>query len=194
VTDTCHFRKEVLLKGTTHVAVGFVDLGILLVGNLREKPGSKATQGPLVFCGYEACAFNCAKTAVLWQLLSQPSIDDEDKAALCVAQVRLGAGAQPVNGVWGSNCMILLFSVWCEVWLPPPHCCLRHSETQTQRTFDDIFGHSVVQNVSLIRMAQTKILNFPRGRCGFRRHGRAKQHVPSRPQSVGRASSIRKAP
>lgn len=59
------YRKEILYQGKTHVAVGFVDLGMLMVADL--KPGSE----PLHFVGVEQSAFSIAKTHVIWEMMSQ---------------------------------------------------------------------------------------------------------------------------
>jgi hypothetical protein len=56
-------RKEVLLAGTVHVAIGFVDLGLLLVSDLFPH-----IPGPLRFVGIERSAFAVAKTLVIWEV------------------------------------------------------------------------------------------------------------------------------
>jgi hypothetical protein len=63
------YRKEVLHRGTTHDAVGFVDLGILFAADLSGPP--KNCDGPLHFLGIEVGAYAVAKTHVLWELLKQ---------------------------------------------------------------------------------------------------------------------------
>jgi hypothetical protein len=66
------YRKERLQQGKTHVAIGFVDLGLLLAADLA--PGN----GPLRFLGVERSAFAVAKARVVWELLLQtPSTPPE---------------------------------------------------------------------------------------------------------------------
>ncbi|CAB9528467.1 expressed unknown protein [Seminavis robusta] len=64
------YRKEVLHLGTTHVAVGFVDLGILFAATLEDKlSGTRA--GPLRFLGIELSVYAVAKTLVIWEMFQQ---------------------------------------------------------------------------------------------------------------------------
>ncbi|KAL3942544.1 MAG: hypothetical protein SGBAC_003290 [Bacillariaceae sp.] len=64
------YRQEVLLQGTTHVAVGFVDLGILLEADLQGPP-KLGMNGPLSFLGIETSPYAVAKTLVVWEMLLQ---------------------------------------------------------------------------------------------------------------------------
>mmetsp|Transcript_9971 Transcript_9971/g.23771 ORF Transcript_9971/g.23771 Transcript_9971/m.23771 type:complete len:437 (+) Transcript_9971:932-2242(+) len=64
------YRKEVLLLGTTHVAVGFVDLGILIEADLHGPP-KVGMNGPLCFLGIETSPYAVAKTLVVWEMLLQ---------------------------------------------------------------------------------------------------------------------------
>ena len=64
------YRKEHLFQGTMHVAVGFVDLGILFAAVLSDPPPSKC-DGPLHFLGIDMSAYAVAKTQVVWELLKQ---------------------------------------------------------------------------------------------------------------------------
>ena len=57
------YRQEILTTGKVHVAVGFVDLGVLLVAKLDP-----AAAGPLRFIGYDLSAYAVAKTAVIWEM------------------------------------------------------------------------------------------------------------------------------
>lgn len=59
------YRREVLQQGSTHVAIGFVDLGILFAGTLRGNQGDP----PLHFLGIEMSCYAVAKTHVVWQML-----------------------------------------------------------------------------------------------------------------------------
>jgi hypothetical protein len=63
------YRTEMLHQGTTHVAVGFVDLGILLAADIR--PGSTRNGNQLRFVGVERSAFCVAKTHVVWELIRE---------------------------------------------------------------------------------------------------------------------------
>ncbi|CAE7567241.1 RPAP3, partial [Symbiodinium pilosum] len=63
-------RRDILHKGTTHVAVGFNDLGILLSCDLREEP-SKNVLGPLRFVGLDSSAFSVAKSKVIAEMLKR---------------------------------------------------------------------------------------------------------------------------
>jgi len=71
------YRKEVLHQGTTHVAVGFVDLGLLLEGTLQEPPTNHS--GPLHFVGVELSSYAVAKTMVVWEMLKQSPRDPAKK-------------------------------------------------------------------------------------------------------------------
>jgi hypothetical protein len=64
------YRKEVLHQGTTHVAVGFVDLGMLFAANLNRSP-SRGSDEPLRFIGVDMSAYSVAKAHVVWELLRQ---------------------------------------------------------------------------------------------------------------------------
>ena len=68
------YRKEVLQQGSTHVAVGFVDLGILFAGTLR---GNQCH--PLRFLGIEKSCYAVAKTHVIWQMLKQTPNQTQDR-------------------------------------------------------------------------------------------------------------------
>ena len=64
-------RKEILTFGTTHVAMGFVDLNVLRDAIFN---GEFSASGPLKWVGYEICPFAIAKTMVIIELLKHPSI------------------------------------------------------------------------------------------------------------------------
>ena len=66
--SNCQATKEILHSGTTHVAVGFVDLSILLWMRLKE---TGRTSEPFRFAGFEKCAFNIAKTLVIVEMLKR---------------------------------------------------------------------------------------------------------------------------
>ncbi|KAK3250203.1 hypothetical protein CYMTET_40408 [Cymbomonas tetramitiformis] len=69
-------RKEILTLGTTHVAVGFVDLGTLLHATLH--PASDDNYGrPLRWVGYELSPYACAKTMVINQLFKDQASEDD---------------------------------------------------------------------------------------------------------------------
>ena len=73
-------REEMLTAGTTHVAIGFVDLGTLLHAKLVARgSGDDSTKSgpPLLWVGYEQSAYACAKTMVVSRLFEdQASVDD----------------------------------------------------------------------------------------------------------------------
>ncbi len=61
------YRKEILSLGTVHVAVGFVDLGVLLICDIADAP--KGRMGPLQFVGVELSCFAVAKSLAIWQMI-----------------------------------------------------------------------------------------------------------------------------
>ncbi|CAE7191376.1 RPAP3 [Symbiodinium sp. KB8] len=63
-------RREILHKGTTHVAVGFNDLGLLLSCEMRDEP-AKNVLGPLRFIGLDASAYSVAKSKVIAEMLKR---------------------------------------------------------------------------------------------------------------------------
>ena len=65
------YRRELLQQGKTHVAVGFVDLGILLAADLKSELGRD--DPPLRFVGIEQSAHSVAKTLLIWQMMKQDS-------------------------------------------------------------------------------------------------------------------------
>lgn len=81
------YRTEILTRGTVHVAVGFVDLGVLLSCEFAHGTGGRA--GPLEFVGVELSAFAVAKSLVVWQMVADAAGDLE--AATAVLQVWFSA-------------------------------------------------------------------------------------------------------
>ncbi|GIQ80290.1 hypothetical protein KIPB_001064 [Kipferlia bialata] len=79
-----------MYSGTTHVAVGFVDLGTLLCADIQSggrgerEGGEGATPQPLSFVGYELCAFAVAKTMVVWHMLCEGEASHYERAVLQV--------------------------------------------------------------------------------------------------------------
>lgn len=61
------YRQELLSLGTVHVAVGFVDLGVLLSCDISDAP--KGRKGPLQFVGVELSCFAVAKSLAIWQMI-----------------------------------------------------------------------------------------------------------------------------
>ena len=64
--------QHILTAGTTHVAVGFVDLGILLdcqlvLGNDSHSDG---VPSPLCFYGYDSSAYAVAKFSIVWEMIT----------------------------------------------------------------------------------------------------------------------------
>jgi hypothetical protein len=74
-------RKGIITAGTTHVAIGFVDLNFLLFVQIINV-GIK----PVRFVGYERSAFCVAKTIVIWDIL-QTYGEDEDLINRSVLQI-----------------------------------------------------------------------------------------------------------
>lgn len=67
------YRKEALHLGTTHVAAGFVDLGLLFATELHDPPANRS--GPLHFVGVELSSYAVAKTHVIWEMMKQTPPD-----------------------------------------------------------------------------------------------------------------------
>ena len=55
---------------SVHVAVGFVDLGLLLDSRFIEAGGKCQSQQTFLFRGIEANSFSVAKSLVLWDMMS----------------------------------------------------------------------------------------------------------------------------
>ena len=69
-------REEVFMAGTTHIAVGFVDLGSLLTCILLDEDPDIGT-GPLRWIGIDSQPYCVAKTLVIAQMLrSDPDVED----------------------------------------------------------------------------------------------------------------------
>jgi tetratricopeptide (TPR) repeat protein len=64
------YRMEIFHRGKTHVAVGFVDLGLLLSSQLRDDN----TTAPLRFVGFDLSAYAVAKTLVIWAMFLHPTV------------------------------------------------------------------------------------------------------------------------
>jgi hypothetical protein len=77
------YRKEKLSQGRTHVAVGFVDLGILMAADLQDG------DSPLRFIGVDQSSFAVAKTLVIWELLKHTpdSSQERDQHLVGIMQV-----------------------------------------------------------------------------------------------------------
>jgi hypothetical protein len=60
--------KQTLTLGTVHIAVGFVDLGLLLDSRFSE-PEAESPSARLLFRGFEASSFAVAKSLVIWEML-----------------------------------------------------------------------------------------------------------------------------
>jgi hypothetical protein len=120
-TNTAN-RQEILTLGTTHVAVGFVDLGVLQWATL--KPGNKGQTGaPLSFVGVEMCAFNVAKTLVIARLLEKDS----------------GAAPHDILQVWYSA-----------TWSDRAHRCFRRALTYVlERSRKSGSMHAITSEVNI---------------------------------------------
>ena len=77
------YRAEVLLSGTVHVGVGFVDLGVLLYATMKDGP----CEGPLRYVGVDSSAYAVAKSLVLSEILKGDGGWSSDCRVLAVAQV-----------------------------------------------------------------------------------------------------------
>jgi hypothetical protein len=62
--------KQTLTFGSVHVAVGFVDLGILLDSHFAKAENKSQSSQTLLLRGIEANPFSVAKSLVLWDLMS----------------------------------------------------------------------------------------------------------------------------
>lgn len=86
------YRSEVLQRGTTHVAVGFVDLGALLVCEIKNAPKGKS--GPVLFSGFERSAYAVSKSLVIWEMLKN-SLGEKDDQCIAVLQIWFSATWSP---------------------------------------------------------------------------------------------------
>ena len=77
------YRKEVLHQGTTHVAVGFVDLGMLFSATLQDPPSLKYLGQPLNFLGIDMSSYAVAKSLVIWEMLKQTPVGSKDEQRHC---------------------------------------------------------------------------------------------------------------
>ncbi|GIQ90128.1 hypothetical protein KIPB_012798 [Kipferlia bialata] len=73
-----------MTMGTTHVAAGFNDLGLLLTANVVPHRSGHATNTPLRFIGYDLAPYNVAKNMVVWHMIQ--TVPDRD-CATAVLQV-----------------------------------------------------------------------------------------------------------
>lgn len=118
-TNTAN-RQEVLTLGTTHVAVGFVDLGLLQWATLNAGVEAQAER-PLQFVGLEMCAFNVAKTLVIARMLDADS----------------GASPRDILQVWYSS-----------TWSDSAHHCFRCALTSIlERSHEPGSPHGVTPEV-----------------------------------------------
>lgn len=72
VCDVISIACNLEMLGTTHVAVGFNDLGMLLTCDLREAPHEQPSQKALRFVGLDGSAFSVAKSLVVAEMLQMP--------------------------------------------------------------------------------------------------------------------------
>jgi hypothetical protein len=77
------YRKEMLTAGKVHVAVGFVDLGLLLVSDLTSNASSVSSKATR-FVGIERSAYCVAKTLVIWSAMKKSSVLPRDRAKAIV--------------------------------------------------------------------------------------------------------------
>jgi len=67
-------QSEIMHLGTTHVAVGFNDLGVLVGAQLQAHPAAEFVGRPLRFVGLELNSYSVAKTKVIVQLIVTGSV------------------------------------------------------------------------------------------------------------------------
>ena len=72
VCDVISIACNLEMLGTTHVAVGFNDLGMLLTCDLREAPHEQPSPKALRFVGLDGSAFSVAKSLVVAEMLQMP--------------------------------------------------------------------------------------------------------------------------
>ena len=63
------YKKQVLSQGKTHVAVGFVDLGIIMAADIDKRGDS-----PLQFVGIDSSPYIVAKTLLIWELIQHAAV------------------------------------------------------------------------------------------------------------------------
>ena len=66
-------RSEILTPGTTHVAIGFTDLGFFHTAKFNAE---LTPEKPLKWFGYEASAYCCAKTAIITTMMMMNAPSD----------------------------------------------------------------------------------------------------------------------
>lgn len=145
------YRQEKFSTGKTHVALGFVDLGILFAASID----TAASEQPLRFVGIELSAYSVAKTRVLWQLfLHTPSKSpDRDVHLHSIAQVWFSATwsqgtADAVKGALATLCsshtddshVNNLLQYWFEASPVPIKTARREIQKETSESFSSI-GH-----------------------------------------------------
>jgi hypothetical protein len=116
-----------------HVAIGFVDLGLLLVANLAAPPPGRS--GPLKFIGVERSAYSVAKFRVIWQLArSPPPSLSADEHARALAQIWFSAAwseltarafRAAVDLVRAQSCDSDEVAAILDHWAGSPGVCLR---------------------------------------------------------------------
>lgn len=89
------YRADLLSLGTVHVAVGFVDLGVLLSSVVDEAP--RGCSGPLRFVGVELSRFAVAKSLTIWQMTKDAA--EGNTSAAAILQVWFSTTWQPSTEV-----------------------------------------------------------------------------------------------
>jgi len=63
--------------GTTHVAVGFNDLGTLMYADIVPNTSDEISKKPLRWVGFDISPYACAKTVVVAKMMTQAAqVDD----------------------------------------------------------------------------------------------------------------------
>ena len=131
------YRQELLSLGTVHVAVGFVDLGVLLSCDVGEAP--KGRTGPLRFVGVELSCFAVAKSLAIWQMIKD------------AANSKTSADA--ILQVWFSS-----------TWLPSTHDSFRSAARAVRSQGDKLYGSNGSVSKLLEHWAASRGISLKRAR------------------------------
>ncbi|CAB9497422.1 expressed unknown protein [Seminavis robusta] len=69
--SNCANQQQTFEFGSVHVAVGFVDLGLLIDSTFR----SDMSTAPMLFRGFDANSFVVARTMVFWEMMQSPKVE-----------------------------------------------------------------------------------------------------------------------
>jgi len=161
------YLKEALYKGTTHVAVGFVDLGMLFAASLQEPPDGQS--GPLHFLGIDMCPCVVAKTLVIWEMLKQTprTLQKRKDHIRSVAQVWFSTTWSETTGDAVKTALVSLFARsrkpyhpevdrLLQHWLDAPLISLEEARKHHCMTSNDDFSSIPYLKRKSDRIAQAK--------------------------------------